>query len=179
MPTAEDEALRDLVRARKDAVAERLRARHHLSKFLLRRKVYPPPGVRPWSAAHRQWLDALVWTGPSAVVFRKYLHTLDEIMMRIQRLEQAMTDAAVTSPRAPMIQALQALRGVTLVTARHRRVGGGLLRPLSARRAGDGVRGARAPRGVQWGPPVARWDHQDRQRPSPPGGGERIGTQRR
>ncbi len=117
VPTAEDEALRDVVRAREDAVVERLRARHRLSKFLLRRDVRPPAGVRAWSAAHRRWLDALSWTGPSGVVFREYLHTLDEITARIQRLEQAIADAAATSPRAPVIRALQALRGVKLVTA--------------------------------------------------------------
>ena len=117
VPTAEDEALRDLVRAREDAVADRLRARHQLSKFLLRRGVQPPAGVRPWSAAYRRWLDGLSWTGPSAVVFRESVHTLDEIAARIQRLEQAIREAAATHPQATVIQALQALRGVQLITA--------------------------------------------------------------
>ncbi len=117
VPTAEDEALRDLVRARADAVADRLRARHQLSKFLLRRGVQAPAGVRPWSAAYRRWWDALRWTGPSAVVFREYVHALDEITARIQRLEQAIREAAATHPQAPVIQALQALRGVQLITA--------------------------------------------------------------
>ncbi len=117
VPTAEDEALRDWVRARDEAVADRWRARHQLSKFLLRRGVQPPAGVRPWSAASRRWLDALRWTGPSAVVFREYVHTLDEITARIQRLEQAIREAAATHPQATVIQALQALRGVQLITA--------------------------------------------------------------
>ena len=54
---------------------------------------------------------------PAASCFGRSLHTLDEITARIQRLEQAITDAAATSPQAPVIQALPALRGVKLVTA--------------------------------------------------------------
>src|SRR4029077_1186316 len=56
VPDAEDESLRNLVRARADAKADQLRAKHRLSKFLLRQGVHPPAGVRPWSAKHDLWL---------------------------------------------------------------------------------------------------------------------------
>ena len=57
VPDEAGEALRDLVRARDDAKADQLRARHRLSKFLLRRAVHPPAGVRAWSRAHDAWLE--------------------------------------------------------------------------------------------------------------------------
>ena len=47
-PDEAGEALRDAVRARDDAKADQLRARHLLSKFLLRRGIQPPAGVRAW-----------------------------------------------------------------------------------------------------------------------------------
>lgn len=117
VPGVEDEALRDLVRAREDAKMDQLRARHRLSKFLLRHDLHPPGKMRPWSGVHRAWLDSLDLKGPAGVVLAEYLHTLDEIGARITRLEQAIHEAAQTSSRAPVIQALQALRGVKEVTA--------------------------------------------------------------
>ncbi len=171
VPTAEDEALRDLVRAREDAVADRLRARHHLSKFLLRREVHPPAGVRAWSVAHRRWLDALPWTGPRGVVFR-------EVPAYAGRDHGADPTARAgdygrggdQSPGSRDSGPPSLARGET-GDRRHRGVGGGLLRPLSARRAGHGVCGAGAPRVFQRGPPMARRDHEDRECPSAAGGG--------
>lgn len=118
VPTEADETLRDLVRAREDVIEDRLRARHRLSKFLLRHDVRAPHGVRPWSRKFRQWLDSLKWTDRRAqVVFQEYLHHLDEIDGRLQRLDAAIHLEATESERAPVIQALQALRGVAEVTA--------------------------------------------------------------
>src|SRR5690625_4836221 len=59
VPTEEDEILRDLVRAREDAKEDELRAKHRLSKFLLRRDVHPPKGVNTGTVAYREWLNAL------------------------------------------------------------------------------------------------------------------------
>ncbi len=117
VPGEEDEALRDLVRAREDAKADHLRARHRLSKFLLRHDLRPPTGVRSWSTAHRKWLDSLRLEGVAEVVFREYLHAIDEIASRVDRLEAAIQSVATLSTHAPVIQALQALRGVKEVAA--------------------------------------------------------------
>ncbi|CAB3391264.1 IS110 family transposase [Kyrpidia spormannii] len=118
VPGEVDEALRDLVRAREDAVQDRLRARHRLSKFLLRWNRRPPEGTRAWSKAHRNWLDHLSWSDVRLqTVFQEYLHALDEIEGRIQRVEAAIHEQATQSDRAPVIQALQTLRGVAEVTA--------------------------------------------------------------
>ncbi len=56
VPDPADEAVRDLVRAPEDGLEDLLRARHRLSKLLLRAGVRPPPDLRSWSAKHRQWL---------------------------------------------------------------------------------------------------------------------------
>ena len=50
VPTPEDEALRDLVRCREDAKEDELRAKHRLSKFLLRNNIQPPSGVNKWTS---------------------------------------------------------------------------------------------------------------------------------
>jgi transposase len=65
IPDEAGEALRDLVRARDDAKADQLRARHRLSRLLLRRAVHPPAGVRAWSRAHDAWLDRLALSQPA------------------------------------------------------------------------------------------------------------------
>src|ERR1700752_2199560 len=59
-PTPEDEAVRDLARARDDARVDLQRGRHRLGKLLLRRGLHYPG--RNWTRAHRQWLVGLAWT---------------------------------------------------------------------------------------------------------------------
>ena len=118
VPHEEDEALRDLVRAREDAKQDLLRARHRLSKFLLRHGIRPPEGVRRWSRRYREWLEGLQLGHPVLQrVLREYVHTIDEIEERLKRLEAEIHEQATASVYAPVIQALQALRGVGEVVA--------------------------------------------------------------
>src|SRR5439155_20292477 len=56
VPDAAHEALRDLVRAREAAKADQLRARHRVSKFLLRHGIRVPGDVKPWTQRHRRWI---------------------------------------------------------------------------------------------------------------------------
>jgi transposase len=119
VPTKEDEALRDLVRAREDAKEDELRAKHRLTKFLLRHEIRPPQEVgRTWSFKYRAWLDALTFENRSAhVVFQEYYHQLQEIEERVKRFEKEIEREASEGIHAPMIQALQCLRGVAVITA--------------------------------------------------------------
>jgi len=118
VPDAEHEALRDLVRAREDAKQDQQRKRHQLSTFLLRLGQRPPQGVRPWTQRHRQWLDRLSLDQPAQqIVLQEYLRALDEATERIARLDREIAQRAETCTHAPLIQALQALRGVALTTA--------------------------------------------------------------
>lgn len=118
VPDPQHEALRDLVRAREDAVEDRLRARHRLGKLLLRLGLTAPAGVRAWSVRHKQWLDTLRWDDRAQeLVFSEYRHNLEEISQRIARLEKELAVRAQGSPHAQTIAALQAMRGIKLVTA--------------------------------------------------------------
>jgi transposase len=117
VPNERHEALRDLVRAREDAVEDRHRARHRLSKMLLRLGIVAPPG-RPWTLKHRRWLDSLNWANPTQqLVFTEYRHQLDSVDAAIARYDRAIAEAAPTSEHATLIAALQAMRGVKLLTA--------------------------------------------------------------
>lgn len=118
VPTEEDEALRDLVRAREDAKEDELRAKHRLIKFLLRHEINAPIGVKRWTYAYRDWLNTLSFEKELLnVVFQEYYQQLLEIEQRIQRFEKEIEKQAEDSYHAPMIQALQVLRGVAVITA--------------------------------------------------------------
>ena len=118
IPDEAGEALRDLVRARDDAKADQLRARHRLSKFLLRRAVHPPAGVRAWSRAHDAWLERLTFAGPAdQVVLDDYRSVARAAAERVKRLETALFRVATTGVQADLINALQAIRGIGFLSA--------------------------------------------------------------
>ena len=118
VPTEDDEALRDLVRAREDAKEDELRAKHRLTKFLLRHNIKPPTDVRKWTLKYREWLNKLEFTrSTSRIVFQEYYYQLQEIEQRIKRLEKEIDIQATEGLHAPVIQALQSLRGVATITA--------------------------------------------------------------
>ena len=117
VPDAVDEALRDLVRAREDAVREQRNARHRLKALLLRNGVLYT-GRSAWTAAHLRWLATLrLPHATQQIAFQEYLHAVSESGARIARLEQALRDALPDWTLAPVVAALQALRGVQLVAA--------------------------------------------------------------
>jgi transposase len=121
VPDAAHEALRDLVRAREAAKKDQLRARHRLGKFLLRHGRRPPTVMKAWTQAHLAWVKSAVHFDQPAqeATLLDYIHEVDHVAARIERLESAI-DAAVTLAPVRMravIEALQALRGVALVTA--------------------------------------------------------------
>jgi transposase len=118
VPDEEHEGLRDLVRARESARQDLLRARHRLSKFLLRHGKTPPQGISPWSRKHEQWLDALTFEVELySVVLEEYRQQMRASKDAVERLEKQMHAVSEKSALRPMIQGLQALRGVSFVTA--------------------------------------------------------------
>ena len=122
VPDADHEALRDLVRAREDARQDQHRARHRLSKFLLRRGRRPPDGVKKsWTLKHLTWIKEQVHFEQPAleVTLLDYVHEVDHMAERIQRLEKAIAEAIQKAPPAmrAVVEALQALRGVALIPA--------------------------------------------------------------
>lgn len=117
VPGAPDEAVRDLVRAREDAVRECRNARHRLKALLLRNGI-TYMGKSSWTAAHLRWLSTLKLEHPAQQIgFQEYLHAITESNARIARLEQALRDTLPEWSLKPLVQALQGMRGVQLIAA--------------------------------------------------------------
>jgi transposase len=118
VPDSEHEALRDLVRARYDAKDDLRRARHRLSKFLLRQGVGSPPGFKAWSVRYYAWLRQLSFDQTAAeVVFDDYRAVEQAAQERLRRLEASLRRCAEQSPQLPLMAALQVLRGVAFLSA--------------------------------------------------------------
>jgi transposase len=118
VPDEAHEALRNLVRARADAKADQLRAKHRLSKLLLRQGCWPPMGVRNWTQRYVAWLRQLEFEHlPDRVVFADYLAEVTAAGERIQRLEAALHQCAQSSSQVAVIRALQAFRGIGFLSA--------------------------------------------------------------
>jgi transposase len=118
VPDEAHEALRSLVRARADAKADQLRAKHRLSKFLLRQGCWPPSGVRNWSKRYFTWLHQLEFEHlPDRVVFADYLAEVNAAGERVKRLETALHLCAQSSSQVALIRSLQAFRGIGFLSA--------------------------------------------------------------
>jgi transposase len=120
VPDDEHEALRDLVRAREAAKKDQLRARHRLSKFLLRRGVRPPEKMKAWTQKHVNWVKSVRFEHVALEATRiDYVGELDHMLDRIARLEKAIDEAIEKAPAKmrAVIAALQAMRGVAKMTA--------------------------------------------------------------
>jgi transposase len=117
VPTAEDEALRDLVRAREDAVEVSTQAKQRWKAFLLRQgRRYPGPAR--WTLPYRRWLADLSFpSAPQHIALQEYRDTIDEAERRLARLTDQLSHLVPTWRWAPVVAALQALRGVSFVTA--------------------------------------------------------------
>ncbi len=120
VPTPAHEALRDLVRARAVAKQDQLRARHRLGKFLLRHGRRRPGTGRSWTQAHLTWVRSQTFPfAAQDLTFRDYLHEVDHVGDWVRRLDTALDEAiaAAEPTQQAVVAALQALRGVSQVTA--------------------------------------------------------------
>ena len=117
IPTPDDEALRDLVRAREDAVGLSPQAKHRLKAFLLRQgRRYP--GRAGWTRPYRRWLADLSFPlAPQHVALQEYRDTIDETERRVARVTEQLRQLTPGWRWAPVVDALQALRGISFVTA--------------------------------------------------------------
>ena len=120
VPDEGSEALRDLVRARESAKQDQLRARHRLSKFLLRTGQRPAAGVKAWTLAYMAWVRQLRFAQVAQESTRlDYLHEVEHMGERVARLEKAILEAVkLASPAVrEVVKGLQALRGVAQISA--------------------------------------------------------------
>src|SRR6185503_12183340 len=117
VPSIDDEAIRDLCRARDAARITMKDAKLRLKAFLLRQGLHYV-GRADWNAAHRRYLAKVVCPTPAQqIVFQEALRAVDEQVERIARLEAELRDALSTWRLAPVVAGLQALRGVQWLVA--------------------------------------------------------------
>jgi transposase len=117
VPAVEDEAIRDLCRAREDVIRDLKAAKFRLKAFLLRQDIRYT-GRATWGPAHLRWLSEVVCPTPAQqIVFQEYVRAVTEHMERLQRLEQELQEQVPTWRLAPVLEALQGLRGVQFTVA--------------------------------------------------------------
>jgi transposase len=117
VPGIEDEALRDLSRGREDTMRDLKATKYRLKAFLLRQDIRYE-GRANWNAAHLRWLSEVVCpTPPQQIVFQEYVRAVTEQHERLQRLERALHDQVRSWRLYPVVEAIQALRGVELTSA--------------------------------------------------------------
>lgn len=120
VPDAEQQALRDLVRARHAAKRDQLRHRNRLGKFLLQLDVRRPDKMMAWGTSHMVWLEGQTLAHAShQEVFVDYLNEVKRAKERIERLEKAIDAGIARAPKhlQELIAALQTLRGVAKIGA--------------------------------------------------------------
>jgi transposase len=117
IPSVEDEAIRDLVRAREDALKDLKAAKVRLKAFLLRQDIRYE-GRATWGPAHLRWLADVVCPTPAQqVVFQEYVRAVSEHTERLRRLEAELQTVVQSWRWMPVVEAIQALRGVQSVAA--------------------------------------------------------------
>jgi transposase len=115
-PTPEEEAVRDLCRARDDAREDLQRCRHRMGKLLLRRGLHYDG--RNWTRAHRAWIDGLEWAQPAErVVVDDYLLAIDHAEARLIELDARLTEIAQAAPYREPVGWLRCFRGIDTLTA--------------------------------------------------------------
>ena len=117
VPDARDEAMRDLSRAREDAVMVAKKAKQRLKAFLLRNRVVFA-GRSQWSKAYFNWLADIAMPYPAQqVALQEYIDAVHQSLNRVERLTDQIRQLAPAWRLAPIVSALQAARGVSLVVA--------------------------------------------------------------
>jgi transposase len=117
VPRPEDEAMRDLVRAREDAKDAERKAKQRLGAFLLRHGVRYAGG-KPWSRAHRRWLADRSFAHPAQqIAFQEYVDAVDHCRSRVDRVTEQIQILLPKWRLAPAVEAFQAMRGVSLIVA--------------------------------------------------------------
>lgn len=117
VPREDDEAMRDLTRAREDAVRALRTARQQLGAFLLRYG-HRYPGRTAWTPAHTRWLADIRMPHPAQqIALQEYVHAVAECGARVGRLVDQILTLLPQWRLAPVVAALQALRGVAPIVA--------------------------------------------------------------
>jgi transposase len=117
VPTVEDAAIRDVVRAREDALKDGKAAKVRLKALLLRQDIRYE-GRATWGPAHLRWLAEVGCPTPAQpILFQAYVRAVSEQTERLQRLESELQALVQTWRWLPVVEAIQALRGVPFTAA--------------------------------------------------------------
>lgn len=117
VPNEEDEALRDLVRGRSDAQNAHKKAKQQLGAFLLRYQIFYA-GKSKWSKAYFNWLSTLSLPhSGQQITLQEYIDTVNTCRDRVERLTGQIQILSKQSRLSELIKSLQAMRGISLVTA--------------------------------------------------------------
>ena len=117
-PSESDEALRDLCRCRDDARVDLLRARHRLSKFLLRRHCQYRQTKHHWGTRHWAWLEQLRFDDPvSQATLDSYLLSVQQLEERQRQLDLRLAEFGSHDPYREPVAWLRCFKGIDTVTA--------------------------------------------------------------
>ena len=112
VPDVDDEAIHDLSRTREDAILDQKAARQRLKSFLLRHGIRYE-GQANWNEAHLRWLTEVIMPTPTQqIVFQEYVNTVTARTRRVEQLERILREQVRAWYFAPVVRALQAMRGV-------------------------------------------------------------------
>lgn len=118
VPDGPQEALRDLTRAREDMKDLQRQSKQQLLGFLLRHGVEGFTGKSNWTQAHFRWFETVKFDQPvQQVVFQEYIDVIKAGIKRVQGLDEHIERTAQASAVWPIIEALMALRGISLLAA--------------------------------------------------------------
>jgi transposase len=117
VPTRAEEAARDLVRVREDALKDRVRARHRLSKFLLRQgRVYHE--TKSWGTKHQAWLRAQQFDSSLLqAAFDGFTRAVEDADARLETLDRQVQALADMQPYRVPVQYLRCLKGIDTLGA--------------------------------------------------------------
>ncbi len=117
VPGVEDEAFRDLARAWASAREDLKHARQRLKSFLLTHSIHYI-GRADWGAAHRRWLSKYTFENAwRQLAFDEHRRTIEDRLAQCARLEAMLREAVTEWRLYPVIEALQAMRGIQFITA--------------------------------------------------------------
>lgn len=117
VPDERHEAMRDLVRAREAAAQDQTRKRQQVTSFLLRYgRSYPRK--KTWGPTHARWLTEQTFEHvEQRIAFEELVMAARQAAERVERLEAAIVEFVPQWSMAPLVEALQALRGIDIVAA--------------------------------------------------------------
>jgi len=118
VPDEEQEAMRDLTRAREDMKHLERQSKQRLNAFVLRHGQNYTTGKSKWTQAHWRWLERLRFSQPvQQIVLQAYIDCVKQQQLRVKELELEMARAMDDWRLAPVVKGLMALRGCQLITA--------------------------------------------------------------